>query len=294
MNKDAVIATLRRTVVQIVIIAVTAILFIIIMFVPSRMSEDIKNQLLSIVTGIFTGAFLSLVYVVVEKKYDDQQDGETEKRIDNRFDDVLKAVQAIHLPDNCVYCKFYIRSLQNRDSLDLQKMIDESKKRVCILETNLQSYIGMQSSIERAVKRGVNVKILVLKPTSQFVKLRHKEIGFDTARGFFDEMQISLKAFIKSRDEMKINLSSNLKYEIRTHLHFPSCMIFIIDHKLIFNPILPIGKARTTSHIVYDTNQNDAKKMAENFQMTFDECWKGSEEAKKTYEFNESQLETWS
>ena len=289
-KKEAIIAMLRRIIVQIAIIATSAVLWLVVWFI---VDAEIKIQLLSVLSGIFTGALLSLIYVAIEKKYEDKLSEESDNRTKSYFADVNNKIDGIRLPDNCVYCKFYIKSLPNRDKIDFKTYIDNATDRIWILTTNLHFYSEYVSKIEAAVMRNVDVRLLVLKPTSAFVKLRYKEIDFETAEEFFDQMRVSLKEFVKLRNKLK-KVKPDCKFEIKTHLHFPSCMIYILDQTLVFNPILPLGRARETAHIIYDMKQQDAKTMAGNFEQTFTECWDDdSENACESYKFDIDALETW-
>jgi hypothetical protein len=303
VNKDDIITILKRTVVQLVIITISTVLWLIV-WNANALETELKNQLLSILSGVLTGVFLSLTYILFERKFEAELAGESEKRSKESFREVIgeikkaerviaESIDNVQLPDNCVYCKFHIKCLKDRDSFDLKQHIEDADTRVWILTTNLHFYSDYLTKIEEAVLRGIDVRLLVLKPTSNFVTLRHKEIGFETAEEFFDQMKVSLKEFVNLRNRLK-RCNPEYKFDIKTHLHFPSCMLYILDEMLVFNPILPIGRARNTTYILYDMNQKDAKRMSKNFLDTFTKCWENyAEDADGNYVFNIENLEVW-
>jgi hypothetical protein len=103
---------------------------------------------------------------------------------------------------------------------------------------------------------------------------------------------VSLKNFILLREELKID-RPDCKFEIKTHLHFPSCGIFVVDNVLILNPILPLERGKETAHIRYNIGKKEVAAKTQDFIQTFEYCWRDAEEAKKEYVFDEKKLEVW-
>jgi len=94
-------------------------------------------------------------------------------------------------------------------------------------------------------------------------------------------------SFYQSCNQAK-KRNGNCQYEVKTYNHFPSCNIFIIDDKLILNPIMPSGKARETIHLMFDIGHKEAEKMTKKFISTFVDCWdKTSVPATDDYAFSE-------
>lgn len=292
MPKEAIIAKLKRVIVQLSLAAISLTALVLFFLNPMGFNIELKNQLLSLTTGILTGSLLSLIYVVVEKKFDDPLIKELLAHVEKSKVDIVQAVNSSRLKEDCVYCNYFIRSLPNRDQVNLKTLMSEAKERIWLFTTNLHFFSDYTETIERAVKSRIDVRLLVLKPTSIFVKLRHKELDFDSPKDFFDQMRVSLLDFERKRKSLK-RANTRHKFDIKTHLHFPSCMIYIIDNQLILNPILPLGRAHTTTHVIYDMEHSDAKRMAAHFMDTFITCWENeSENAQPDYIYDEKSLES--
>lgn len=92
MDKDSLIVILRRAIIQITIIFISLMTLLFLLLADIPIDSAIKNQLLSIATGIFTGAVLSLIYVAIEKRHEYNLIKLADERLDKHFSDLSKQV----------------------------------------------------------------------------------------------------------------------------------------------------------------------------------------------------------
>ena len=279
-----------------IVILLTIIVLSLFSYIYLNDIEGFKNQLLVINTGILTGTLLSLLYLWTVNQIDRDEDTEKNKKIIDEIksshNGIIKKIDNLDYGKDCAYCTKSIRCFSDRDKIKIGEKFYNAKEKIYIFTTSLHYHLSENIiNIENAAINNVDIKILVLKPTSMFVKIRYKELGFNNPKDFFDELNVSLRN-IKMQQKELLKRAPNCKFEVKTHLHTPSFHLYVVDDELYFNPIVPLYRGRKSVHIYYNLKDNLAKSMAKDYINTFNSCWETASDVEDNYIFNENNLES--
>ncbi|WP_397447794.1 DUF5919 domain-containing protein [Polaribacter sp. R77954] len=130
---------------------------------------------------------------------------EVQDSIDTQFDiryDELKSFKESGIIFS--YNQFPTESIKNK--------INTSEKSIRILDTWIGNYMELESTLESAIKKGVEVEILLLNPDCQQAIQRSDDIGKTSNTYVKDQIRINLESISLMYDKLK--KPSNLKVRI--------------------------------------------------------------------------------
>jgi len=236
--------------------AVTAIIGAVIGALTGNQALEIERIYAVILTVvIFNLLFVGLNYfIVIKKSIDESKDG------------------------NCPYVprNSAISSFPSRDGLAMPDKFEQANERIYVLTTDLHYLSGSLNSLNPSGNKEVDIKILAMKPDSNFAQIIHREVNVADRTDFVRNLKGYLGLIVdKSREINKERESKSIsaKFEIKAHHFMPSFVLYIIDSELFFNPIIPFHRGRDCIHTRYDLGDDSARKEARDFLKAFRILW---------------------
>jgi len=152
-----------------------------------------------------------------------------------------------------------------RGRLNLPALLENSKKRIMILTTNLNyTFTNLADPIEKSLKLnadnpGFKVEILTMDPESDVATARAVQLG-RKIRAYRDELRSSLDGVIKKFEKYP-------EVEIVTYDYLPTQMTFIIDRTVI-TAVVSLGQqSREGVHFVLDEQSNATEPFLSHFRV---------------------------
>jgi len=181
-------------------------------------------------------------------------------RFENIFQEIPSCPYAREQRTFCIHDWSILNVYEDRVAANLSSFFQSASQQVDILTTNLSSLTGHLPILSQKAAAGVQIRVLALDPTSEFVQQRYGELGLGTRRDFERELTAGLRSFKMEADTLvkKVTDSEN-RFQIRQFDSLPTIVLFRSDHRLILNFILGTGRGRNNIQIEFDVSSRSGK-----------------------------------
>jgi hypothetical protein len=179
---------------------------------------------------------------IIHARYEPENPGQLATVIPELLPDLVKRIE-----EGPRVFDFY----DTRSPNDIDRMIKNSKREICVLQTNLETVNANHlASLASALERGVSLRILTLDPQSRYVNERALQLGYKTAtiRVYRNSLQTAI-------DNTAAQLQGHKGWRIRLYNDFPTQLTYIFDDHILVSTMSRTGRSRDNCVFVLPTSR---------------------------------------
>lgn len=264
----------------------------------------LKNE---IIVGIFSNSFTALLVTIVGTLVSWNTETDIEKAVRSVEEDTSKRIQAIQNSTRelsnelvedvettrqmintlnqgiatfnrtvetyngkaCTFCKNYIKDIRfSRDDCDLDSFFRSARDSICILATNLESFVPFLPLLSGLSQKGINVRVATIHPNYARDFNIARVTGNTEPEQRWHDMKNSLVKFVTFSE----NANS---FFVRTYSEVaPTLIMMMVDNNCYVAYLLHGMKSRDTIHFLFTTGEGDfSRSPVYYFKRHFDSIW---------------------
>ena len=193
------------------------------------------------------------------------------KVLQNSIDSFSNVVE-LYSGKSCTFCKNSIKAVKfNRNECNLEQFFSQAQQSVCILATNLESFVPYLNIFSELATRGVHIKVATIHPNFARDFNISNVVGYTGSEKRWRDMKDSLIKFLTFSESDSYGEN---KIEIRTYTTItPTLILMIVDNDCYVSYLLHGHRSRETPHFLFSGSDNSQMSPFNSFKKHFDGIW---------------------
>lgn len=153
----------------------------------------------------------------------------------------------------CTFCKNYIKDVRfNREDCNLKEFFMAARESICILATNLESFVQFLPLFESLSNKGINVRVATIHPNYARDFNIARVTGNTDPKQRWQDMKDSLIKFAAFSEKSP-------SFQVKTYSEVaPTLIMMMVDNSCYVAYLLHGMRARDTIHFLFTLGEGDS------------------------------------